>query len=66
MTYFDSAEDTMITKARAWSEFKTHGSTFEDFEAFLMDVIADPATTMDDEGNIRELDAQAALAWLGY
>lgn len=66
MTYFDSAEDMTITKARAWAEFKAHGSTHDDFEMFLMDVIADPATTLDDEGNIRELDAQAALAWLGY
>ena len=66
MTYYDSAADMLITKARAWAEFKAHGSTPEDFEEFLMDVIADPSTTLDDQGNICELDAQAALAWLGY
>lgn len=66
MTYFDSAEDMIITKARAWSEFKSHGSTHEDFEEFLMDVISESTTTLDDEGNISGLDAQSVLAWLGY
>lgn len=66
MTYFESAEGLTITKARAWSEFKSHGCTFEDFNEFLMDVIAAPSTVLDDEGYIREMDAQAVLAWLGY
>lgn len=66
MTYFESAEGLKITKGRALHEFKTHGAPFEDFEAFLMDVISDPATTLDDEGNILEVNAQAVLVWLGY
>jgi len=66
MTYFESAENMIITKARAWSEFKAHGATREDFEDFLMDVISEPTTTLDEEGNICGLNAQSALVWLGY
>lgn len=66
MTYYESAADMTVTKARAFKEFKAHGSNWEDFDAFLMDVIADPQTKLDDEGNIQEMSAQAVLAWLGY
>jgi hypothetical protein len=66
MTYYESAADMTVTKARAFKEFKAHGSNWEDFNAFLMDVIADPQTKLDDEGNIQEMSAQAVLAWLGY
>jgi len=66
MTYYESAEGVTITKARAFKEFKAHGSDWEDFDAFLMDVIADSDTVLDDEGNIQEIPAQAVLAWLGY
>lgn len=66
MTYYESAADMTVTKARAFKEFKAHGSNWEDFNAFLMDIIADPQTKLDDEGNIQEMSAQAVLAWLGY
>ena len=66
MTYYESAADMTVTKARAFKEFKAHSSNWEDFDAFLMDVIADPQTKLDDEGNIQEMSAQAVLAWLGY
>ena len=66
MTYYESAADMTVTKARAFKEFKAHGSNWEEFNAFLMDVIADPQTKLDDEGNIQEMSAQAVLAWLGY
>ena len=66
MTYYESAADMTVTKARGFKEFKAHGSNWEEFNAFLMDVIADPQTKLDDEGNIQEMSAQAVLAWLGY
>ena len=66
MTYYESAADMTVTKARAFKEFKAHGSNWEEFNAFLMDVIADPQTKLDDEGDIQEMSAQAVLAWLGY
>ena len=66
MTYYESAADMTVTKARAFKEFKAHGSNWEDFNAFLMDIIADPQTKLDDEGNVQEMSAQAVLAWLGY
>ena len=65
MTYYDSAADTMITKRRAYLEFKEHGLV-EEFEEFLMHVIAHPDTKIDDEGNITDVSAQATLQWIGY
>ena len=66
MTYLESAEGITITKSRAFKEFKDHGASHADFEEFLMDVIADPDTTLDDEGNVETLPAQSVLFWLGY
>ena len=52
-TYYDSAEETIITKARALKEFDDH--CCEDIEQFF-----------DDLGDHEEYDAQKVLAWLGY
>lgn len=53
-TYYESAEDVMITKARAMLELKRHGSE-SDADDFIRDL-----------GDCEEYDAQAVLAWLGY
>ena len=66
MTYYDSAKGVMITKRRAYLEFKKHGLGYDDFEDFLMEVIAHPSTVVCSEGNITEVDAQATLEWIGY
>ena len=65
MTYYDSAADITITKRRAYLEFKQH-DLVEEFEEFLMQVIAHPDTKVDDEGNITYVSAQATLEWIGY
>ena len=52
--YYESAEETTITKARALQELKRHGAE-GDFNEFLADM-----------GDKAEYNAQDVLAWLGY
>lgn len=52
MTYFESAEDLTITRARAIREVISHGCDVADFLA--------------DCGLLDEYDAQTVLTWLGY
>ena len=54
MSYFESAEGEMITKARAMQELDRHGATNEAHQ-FLTDM-----------GDSPTYEAQAVLAWLGY
>lgn len=55
MNYYDSAEDIIITRKRAFEELKQHGIPSELFEEFLEEV-----------GNAETYDAQSVLNWLGY
>ena len=66
MTYSESAEGITITKARAYKELMDHGHSKEDWLSFLLDIIADEGTVLDEEGNITHMEAGAVLAWLGY
>jgi len=66
MTYLESAESIMVTRARAFREFKDHGMPFSDFDDFLKDVMRDHRTSLDSEGNVDTLPAEAVLLWLGY
>lgn len=50
--YYESAEDIIISKARAKKEIEKHGSSWEEF--------------VEDNGDHVEYDAQAVLRWLGY
>lgn len=54
MTYYESAQDVIITKARARYELKRHGVENE-FEKFLSDM-----------GDRAEYSANKVLEWLGY
>ena len=54
MAYFESAEDTTITKDRALLELKRHGVESET-DQFLAEM-----------GNKATYDAQDVLMWLGY
>jgi hypothetical protein len=54
MTYYESAEDTLITKARAYKEFAKHGVT-DDWAEFVLWA-----------GDKQEYWAQDVLGWLGY
>jgi hypothetical protein len=54
MTYYESAEDEMITQARALKEIADHG---------LADEIG---TFIDDMGDHQQYAAQDVLRWLGY
>ena len=65
-TYYDTAVDIMITTDRARLEFTRHGMDDAAFEDFLFDVTAHPSTRMSVEGFVLEVEAQAALEWLGY
>ncbi len=53
MTYFESAAETKISRARAIRELDSHGVT--DIDAFYQDC-----------GFRENYDAQDVLAWLGY
>jgi hypothetical protein len=53
MDYYESAEDTIITKARALKELNDH--CCEDVEQFFNDL-----------GEHEYYDAQKVLEWLGY
>lgn len=66
MTYLESAEDILISKARAFQELNKHGVMREDRLEFLMDMIKLPNTKLDSEGHITHMDAQDVLVWLGY
>lgn len=52
-TYYDSAEDLMISQARAFDELAKHGC--QEIQQFL-----------DDMGDKEEYEAQKVLEWLGY
>lgn len=52
MTYYESAEGELITKARAVQECRAHG--------------VDAAEMFTDIGEREEYDAQEVLDWLGY
>ena len=54
MTYYESAEDEMITQARALKEIADHG---------LADEIG---TFIDDMCDHQQYAAQDVLRWLGY
>ena len=53
MDYYESAEDTIITRERALLELARHHC--EDIEQFF-----------DDLGDRRDYNAQEVLVWLGY
>lgn len=55
MDYFDSAEDVIITRERAYQELRAHGCTEDDYQDFL-----------DQVGDLNEYDAQEVLIFLGY
>ena len=52
--YYETAEDVMISKERAFQEIKNHNLESE-FDLFLQDC-----------GDQSEYDAQTVLTWLGY
>jgi hypothetical protein len=54
MTYYESAEDILITKARAYQEFVKHSVT-DDWAEFILWA-----------GDKQEYWAQDVLGWLGY
>ena len=66
MTYSESAQGQMISKARALVEFKKHGMDYNDFEEYLMEVIADPDTILNEDDNIVTVNASTVMLWLGY
>ena len=51
--YYESAEDLMISQARAFEELSKHGC--QDIHQFILDM-----------GDKEEYDAQKVLEWLGY
>ena len=53
MTYYESADTLIISKARALQELKNHGC--EDLKEFFQDL-----------GNHETYKAQSVLIWLGY
>lgn len=53
MTYYETAEDVIITRARAVQELRRHG-------------ITDTTEFDSDMGICAEYNAQAVLQWLGY
>ena len=53
MDYYESAEDTIITRERALLELARHHS--EDIEQFFEDL-----------GDRADYDAQEVLSWFGY
>ena len=53
MTYYESAEDQIITRERAIQELKKHG--IYDFEVFFSDL-----------GDFEAYEAIDVLEWLGY
>ncbi len=56
LTYYESAEDVMISKERALAELKLHNMTNDDeISEFLNDC-----------GDKQEYNAQSVLVWLGY
>ena len=56
MTYYESAEDTQLSKKEALLELKWHGITHpDDIACFLKEV-----------GDKKEYEAQEVLDWLGY
>lgn len=66
MTYSESAEGITITKARAYKELMDHGHSKEDWLSFLLDIIADEGTVLDEEGSITHMEAGVVMTWLGY
>lgn len=54
MAYYESAEDILISRERAYEELGKHGVSGE-WEMFLSDM-----------GDKEEYKAQDVLAWLGY
>ena len=52
-TYFDSAEDIILSQERAFQELTNHGC--QEFDEFLADM-----------GDKDEYPAQEVLEWLGY
>lgn len=54
-TYYNSAEDTVISKARALLELKRHGTPESEFSQFFKDC-----------GDFPTYTAQFVLRWLGY
>ena len=65
MTYYESAEEVTISKARAFKEICDHGAK-EDWQEFLMHAITLKSTKVNDEGYIVEMEATTVLHWLGY
>lgn len=58
MTYYESAENLRISRARALAELRKHGVCGDnELAEFFADVECDESGTY---------DAQAVLAWLGY
>ena len=55
MTYYESAEDTLITRKRVIEELEEHGVVEEDQDLFF-----------EETGNRTVYDAQEVLEWLGY
>lgn len=56
MTYYESAENEIITQKRALFELKKHGIINEtDIELFFEEM-----------GNVDFYEAQQVLGWLGY
>ncbi len=55
MSYYESAEDCRITKARAMKELRDHGTSDEDVSRFLAE-----------KGDCPTYEAQQVLRWLGY
>ncbi|EFB2841184.1 MULTISPECIES: hypothetical protein [Escherichia] len=55
MTYFDSAEELIISKQRALEELKKHGIAASEIKVFFSEM-----------GVRKEYNAQDVLRWLGY
>lgn len=55
MDYFESAEDTMISRQRALKELKDHNIQDQDVKMFFEEM-----------GDRESYEAQDVLRWLGY
>ena len=61
--YYESAEDTTISKARAIQELRSHGHRSQDESGIYQDSIE---SFLEDVGDLDQYDAQSVLTCLGY
>ena len=62
-SYYESAEDITISKARAILELRNHGHRSKNESGIYQDSIE---SFLEDVGDLDQYDAQTVLTWLGY